>query len=132
MKYLIQSMSTHKEKIAAVLNLIYRIRVTKFTFLLLCTIQGKAQTCRINPTLTDLNQSPYKARGSHGICDFGQACCVANLRKAVTFFGERNILFSCLDATYSCPFNMDFTDSSSPWPHINMQVLQKDGTGDLV
>jgi hypothetical protein len=92
MKHLIQVASSLKEKVTTIFALVDRIGVTESTFLLLPTLQSEAQTS-INPTLTGPNQAPYRARGSHGVCDSGQACGVRDLCKTVTLFGERNPAF---------------------------------------
>jgi hypothetical protein len=92
MKYLIQVASSREEKVTTIFALVDRIGVTESTFLLLPTLQSEAQTS-INPTLTGPNQAPYRARGSHGVCDSGQACGVRDLCKTVTLFGERNPAF---------------------------------------
>lgn len=92
MKHLIQVPPSREEKVAAIFALVDRIGVNESTFLLLPTLQSKAQTA-VNPTLTGPNQAPYRARGSHGICDSGQTCGVGDFCKTVTLFGEGNLFF---------------------------------------
>jgi hypothetical protein len=90
LKNLIQDAPSRKEKITAILGLVNGIGVTKPTFLLLPTLQSETQA-RVDPTLTGSNQTPYRARSSHGICDPGQACGVGDLGKTIVFFGKRNL-----------------------------------------
>ena len=90
LKHLIQVLSTREEKVAAIFDLVDRIGVTESAFLLLLTLQSEAQA-PVNPTLTDLDQAPYRARSSHGICDSGQACGVGNIRKAIPLFTKGDL-----------------------------------------
>jgi hypothetical protein len=92
MKHLIQVASSREQKVATIFALVDRIGIDKSTLLLLPTLQSEAQTS-INPTLTDPNQAPYRARGSHGVCDSGQACGVGDLCKTITLFGEGDLAF---------------------------------------
>ena len=95
-EHLIHDAPASKKEIAAVFNLVDRIRVVKSGSLLLHTLQSEAQTRRIYPTLADLDQAPYRARGSHGICNSGKACGVGHLGKAVVSFLTRNVHFLCM------------------------------------
>ena len=61
-----------KQQIPTVLELITRIPIVKPRKPLLFQGQGEAQTTRINPTVTDLGQSPYSVQGTQGICDLVQ------------------------------------------------------------
>jgi len=92
LKHLIQVAPSREEKVATIFALVDRIGIDKSTLALLPTFQSKAQTS-INPTLTGPNQAPYRARGSHGVCDSGQACGVGDLCKTVPLFGEGDFTF---------------------------------------
>ena len=96
MENLIQGTPPGKEQITAIFYLIDRIMVIKPTCFLLQTIQGKRKTGRINPLIAGPNQTPYRARGPHGICDSGQTCDIGNCRKAVAFFSKNEFVFPSL------------------------------------
>jgi len=102
LKDLLQDAASRKEEITAILDLVNRIGVTESTFLLLPTLQSKAQTA-VNPTLTGPNQAPYRARGSHGVCDSGQACGVGNLGKTIVFLRKGNLVLPCLTSHIFMP-----------------------------
>ena len=59
--------------------------------LLIGDVHREAQHRRVDPTLRDLDQAPYRALGgAQGICDKAQAPGVGQLREAVVFPGERH------------------------------------------
>jgi len=88
LEYLVHGVPAGEEEIPAVLCLVNRVGVAESGLLLLLSIQGKAQTCRVDPTFADLGQTPCRVRRSHGICDLGQVCGIGHFGKAVFFFGE--------------------------------------------
>ena len=75
-----------EQQIPAVLDLVVGILIPEPTGLLLFQIQSEAQATGVDPTLTDLAQSPYRRFFGQGICDLRQACGVSYMRKTVSFF----------------------------------------------
>src|SRR6476620_1402622 len=82
-----------EEEIAAVLKLVARILVAKPRAALFFDIEAKAQTARINPTLTDLGQPPYSVVLTQGVCDLVQGL-VGTTHKAVTLLNHRDGLLA--------------------------------------
>jgi len=90
LKHLFHVPAHRKDQVSAVLDLIARILITKPAALLLLKIEREAQTGRVNPTLADLAQSPYRPLFGQGVCDLGQACGVGDISKTVSLLREGN------------------------------------------
>src|SRR5438309_11209445 len=92
LEYLLHASSALKQHVAAIFCLIDRVLVVKFASLLLLQAQGEAEASSVNPTLTDLGQSPYHPRVGHGVSDLRQAGGVRDARKTIPLFLEVNLL----------------------------------------
>ena len=80
-----------EQQIAAVLDLENRVLVRKNAALLLFQVQREAQTGGINPTFTELAQTPCGLIPRQGVCDLRQIRGVGNCRKTVVLFGETDV-----------------------------------------
>ena len=49
-----------EEQVATELSLVHRVSITKVALFLLFQVQGKAQAGRVEPTLANLAQLPYR------------------------------------------------------------------------
>src|SRR5690242_5349039 len=80
--------SAHLEdEVSAEFDLIVRVLITEPAALLLVEVEREAHT-GVNPTLTDLAQSPYSPVFGQGLCDLRQTCGVRDSSKAVSVLGE--------------------------------------------
>src|ERR1700750_1072164 len=80
--------SAHLEdEVSTEFDLIVRVLITEPAALLLVEVEREAHT-GVNPTLTDLAQSPYSPVFGQGLCDLRQTCGVRDSSKAVSVLGE--------------------------------------------
>jgi len=77
-----------EQQIPAVLHLKHGVLILKPALFLFCQIQRKTQAGTINPTLTELAQSPCSLLLRQGVCDLGQADGVAYGSEAVLVFSK--------------------------------------------
>jgi hypothetical protein len=68
----IQGGAAPEQQIAAVLELVAGIAVAELRARLLVEVQGEAQATRVDPTVTDLGQSPYRVLLTQGLCELIQ------------------------------------------------------------
>src|SRR6516225_9929833 len=73
-----------KDQIAAALDLIDGVVVTKPAPLLVFPIQGETQTGAIDPALADLAQTPYSPSLGQGVCELRQICGLRNNSETVS------------------------------------------------
>src|SRR6266516_3002971 len=92
LEYLLHPSSALKQQVAAIFGLIDRVLVVKFAPLLLLQAQREADASSVNPTLTDLGQSPYHPLLGQGVCNLSQAGGVGDARKTIPLFLEVNLL----------------------------------------
>jgi hypothetical protein len=96
LKNLLHVPADFEDQVAAVLDLVVRVLVTKPAALLLFQIQREAQTGRINPTLADPAQPPCSPLLGQGLCDVRQASGVRDMSEAVSFLDEAERRLACL------------------------------------
>src|SRR5215470_16336238 len=79
LKHLVEVPAHVEDEVATVFGLIAGILIAKAAALLLVEVKREAQA-GVDPTLTDLAQSPYSPSLGQGVCDLGQACGVGDRR----------------------------------------------------
>src|SRR2546426_121139 len=72
LKDLFHLLTSMKDQVAAVLDLVDRVLVAKPAALLFVQIQRKTETGAVDPSLAALTQSPYRPGLGQGVCDFCQ------------------------------------------------------------
>jgi hypothetical protein len=96
LKDLLHVAADFEDQIAAKLDLIVGVLITKSAAVLLLQIEHEAQAGRIDPTLADLTEPPYSPLPGQGLCDLRQACGIRDMREAVSFLREAQCCSACL------------------------------------
>src|SRR5271169_6143397 len=88
LEHLLHAPANREDQISAVLHLIVGEVIAKSAAFLFLKVEREAQTGAVNPTLTDLAQSPYSPQLGQGLCDLREAGSVGDGGETVCFLGE--------------------------------------------